>query len=192
MFLKTIIFESNNEDGYSEGKELNERSEKHVSFQFVEIREYEQVPCDNPSCHLGPAIGLGWNYTSVKKINFIDFENNREPSRPQKKLYLPRAKRLEIMKLSSFSRKELKVLTLSRTRVISQRAQTMQNLHLAPYEEKLENAFRKLKRIVLRREKDAELLKLWPEYKITPKKRPSITSFQTADTLSSQNIMSSF
>ena len=135
-----------------------------VSFADVEVREYDLDISDNPACAFGPAIGLGWTYQVLSKENINDFEKSRGERRPFKALKLSRKIREGIMKKSSFTRKEIAAATASKVKARSRRSLTVQNLKYARYEEKLESVKRKAKQILLRKEKDADLLKIWPEY----------------------------
>lgn len=158
-------------------------AKKQVSFQYVEVREYELGLCDNPECYLGPAIGLGWNYNSLAKVSLEDYEKNQAPPRPSKELHLTRERRQEMLKNSAFTNKEIRTVTLAKAKTRAQRSRTTQNLHFAPIEEKLESLTRRTKRLILRRKKDAELVALWPGYKKGLNKRHSEQSTGTLDTI---------
>jgi len=172
-------------------KDDTKSEKKQVTFQNVEVREYELGLCDNPECYRGPAIGLGWNYTLLSKDTLDDYEKNQAPPRPSKQLYLNREFRQEIMKKTAFTSKEIRTVTLAKAKTRAQRSRTLQNIHFAPVEERLESLTRKMKRIVFRRKKDAELYTLWPECKRVVDRRLSAHSTETLDTTISQHSIES-
>ena len=139
-------------------------NKKKVGFQDVEIREYELDLCDNPACGLGPAIGIGWSYKEKTKEDIDSFEDKRPPKRSSTEFKMDRECRESIMENSRFSKKEIRICTQDKAKIKNGRESTAGNMPFAKYEEKLESAQRKLRRIVLRQKKDEELLKLWPEY----------------------------
>lgn len=58
-----------------EGRNKLSRS---VSFADVNIREYERILGDNPSCTSGPPISLGWGYSPEPiKLSVDDFERGK-------------------------------------------------------------------------------------------------------------------
>ena len=151
-----------------------------VCFSSVEVREYEFDLCDNPSCSLGPAIGLGWNYEVCNKQQLDEYEALRPPARPKCEMKMTRDVREKIVANSKFSKKEITKFTLMKARIADGRMKTKENMPFSHFEEKIEGAKRKFKRIVFFKEKDAELKKIWPEYNRVCK-RPSM---QTASTCS--------
>ncbi len=56
---------------------------KSVRFENVEIREYDVVLGDNPSCSNGPPISLGWGYDGDQQVHLpLDtFEQYRDGKR---------------------------------------------------------------------------------------------------------------
>merc|ERR1712157_296310 len=69
-----------------------------VSFQSVEIREYEVTIGDNPSCRKGVPIGLSWNYNPLDSIDIAEYETRKggRRRRSKKRLIVDEKKR-EIM-----------------------------------------------------------------------------------------------
>ena len=135
-----------------------------VQFKEVEIREYELDLSDNPACWKGSAIAIGWNYKEHMKASVDEYETMRGPFRAATCLVLSRAQREEIVKRSQYSMAEIRKMNLSRTKARDGRTRTMNNLSLFRTLEIIENSKRKLKRVVLGKEKDHELKMIWPEY----------------------------
>lgn len=52
-----------------------------VSFQSVDVREYQQTLGDNPSCTYGPPVSLDWSYTEASSMNLEDYEKVQQNSR---------------------------------------------------------------------------------------------------------------
>ena len=48
-----------------------------VSFSRLNIRQYERVLGDNPSCSSGPSVSLGWKYKDVPSMDIDAYEFRR-------------------------------------------------------------------------------------------------------------------
>jgi len=138
--------------------------ERRVSFQEVEVREYELDLCDNPACSLGPAIGIGWAYQLSSKEPLDDFEEKRLPKRAESDFKLNREQRVILLEKSRFTKKEIIGCMQNKAKIAYGRESTAVHLPFAHYEETLESAQRKLKQIIFRKKKDADLKQIWPEY----------------------------
>jgi len=167
-------------------------TKRSVSFNIVEVREYELDLCDNPTCSLGPAIGIGWNYETYSNLPVDEYESYRPETKTMGSLKLNRKIRENIMANSKFSKKEIKKITLAKAKLATQRAKTKENLPFAHIEERVEKAKRKMKRILLFREKDAELKKLWPDYDSAGKSKTRRDSVTIASTCSLSSTESEF
>jgi len=159
-------------------------TKRSVSFNIVEVREYELDLCDNPTCSLGPAIGIGWNYETYSNLPVDEYESYRPETKTMGSLKLNRKIRENIMANSKFSKKEIKKITLAKAKLATQRAKTKENLPFAHIEERVEKAKRKMKRILLFREKDAELKKLLQCYDSAGKSRDRRKSAETESSCS--------
>ena len=51
-----------------------------VSFDKVQIREFQQVLGDNPCKEIGPSLSLGWNYNEKKGVDLEKYESKRSGS----------------------------------------------------------------------------------------------------------------
>jgi hypothetical protein len=69
-----------------------------VSFDTIEIREYERVVGDNPSCSKGPPISIGWECLLCRLYRISDYENHiRGPRRTKKEFHLAADKRTHLL-----------------------------------------------------------------------------------------------
>lgn len=91
---------------------------KQIKFGAVEIREYPIILSNNPSCHYGPAVEIGWEYFDITAadgaIRVCQHEKKRfekrggdKPSR-KSKFYLSQVKREALLKEAGYTEKDLK------------------------------------------------------------------------------------
>jgi len=129
------------------------KKKRSVSFCEVQVRNYERVLEINPSVTSGPAIGIGWNYSSDddKIFSLENFEDTREYSRRGsiEELALTRDKREELLRSWGYTQREIAWSVRTIVRSKNQRKQTIQNLHASSMEEFMEKATRKMKRVLL-------------------------------------------
>lgn len=81
----------------SEAKKNLPREQRFVAFDGIEIREYEQVVGDNPSCRGGPPISIGWSYTRALYYSLEDYEERRSPRRSKNQFYLAADRRTHML-----------------------------------------------------------------------------------------------
>eukprot|EP00978_Attheya_sp_CCMP212_P012676 scaffold31709_cov41-Attheya_sp.AAC.1 len=92
-----------------------------VAFGTVEIREYPVVLGDNPECHYGPSVHLGWEYTLPKGAEPLsEYEKSRGPRRKLKQLYMSQVQREALLK-SAYSKAEVKQAIRLKQKVRQQR-----------------------------------------------------------------------
>jgi hypothetical protein len=73
----------------SEEQKVEVRERFSVGFNSIEIREYERIVGDNPSCSKGPPISIGWNSTICRRYPINDYETIvRGPRRTKKEFHL--------------------------------------------------------------------------------------------------------
>jgi hypothetical protein len=79
-----------------------------VSFSHVDIREYDIQIGNSPFC-VGPAIELGWAYSTHQPLNIDAFEAHREGKRREKTemLVVPSFYRIEKLLEFGYSSKEI-------------------------------------------------------------------------------------
>lgn len=143
-----------------EKRKMNKIDDYHqgskIRFSDVEIREYQRVIGDNPSCSGGPPISIGWKYNILGKVSVRDFEMTRIHANDvhvgkMKRVpvtLLSREKREYILEDFGFSRAQLADAVRKNIKVKNQRRQTVHNLSVSKFEEMIEKFLRKVKKIV--------------------------------------------
>ena len=119
-----------------------------VSFSDVQIRYYERILTDNPSCQSGPSIGIGWRYKRAGIVSVDDWEIRRGDPRKPLELIMPREQRLKLLKGLGYEQKEIAESIRRNLKVKNQRRQTINNLGAQGMEEAVEIASRKVKSIL--------------------------------------------
>lgn len=102
-----------------------------VSFNHVEIREYEITLGDHPCCSSGPPISLSWNYYQYghQEIPFEDFEQYRvDQRRAIHEMKIPAHIRHDTLRSHDVSMKEILEVQSKCTLIQNQRYQTMKKL----------------------------------------------------------------
>lgn len=129
-----------------------QKSPTKVQFSTVDIREYEMEIGDNPSCSRGPAITLGWKVTKCELYRSVDaFDCKRANTRKDKahRLIMSRQERELMLLENGFSRFEIADSVRKIIRTKNQRRQTVNNLPIARFEEAIESAGRKVKKMLV-------------------------------------------
>lgn len=139
---------------------------KSVSFNALQIRTYETILGDNPSCSTGPSLGLGWRYDPSHYISTID-EYERHQSqhgcadpRPED-LVLHRFEREAILLNTGYTRQDLAESVRGITKVKNRRRQTVHNLPVAWVEERMEGCRRTLRRWILNKNRTRSMYDEW-------------------------------
>jgi hypothetical protein len=76
-------------------RKLESRS---VSFNEVEIREYERCIGNNPATTYGPSLAIGWEYQEAVKLKLEDYEQSRPQRRRPNQMQVPGSIRESILK----------------------------------------------------------------------------------------------
>lgn len=143
------------------------RSDKRVSFSILQIRTYETILGDNPSCSGGPSLALGWRYDpSHVTAHIDDYERLRATlygdydCRPED-LVLHRFEREAILLNTGYSRHDIAESVRGINKVKNRRRQTVHNLPVAWMEERMEVCRRTLRRVMLKQERTRHLYDEW-------------------------------
>lgn len=78
-----------------------------VTFQEVQVREYERILGYNPACSDGPAIAIGWNVVSQQTVGVDEFLASKTQHRCRRQLYLDRCEREEMLTELGFNEFDL-------------------------------------------------------------------------------------
>lgn len=142
---------------------------KKVTFQRVEIRQYERQPGDNPSVSRGVPIGLGWKVVKTESYRFDEFEGQigvTRERRQKKQLLLSEEDRERLLHEEwGYSFKQLFEARVSSSDAKKRRIQTLTrstNTRLAKFDESLSLASALIIDGLLRPSKQ-EVKKLWTE-----------------------------
>ncbi|CAB9499836.1 expressed unknown protein [Seminavis robusta] len=132
-----------------------------IQFSVVEIREFERVVGDNPSCSSGVPVSIGWNHGKTFKMDLEDFEKARPPRRSQMDLVLTRGERHRLLVEWGASGQDVIEAIRMIIRVKNQRRQTVNNLgSYDKVEEVFENIGRRFTRFVCRTSSTSVAMKL--------------------------------
>jgi hypothetical protein len=101
-----------------------------VRFQMVEIREYNIIVGDNPSCSSGPPISLGWEYDQKQQNISLDiYEQHRGGNRRTScQMKIPASLRRETLREWNISTSEIIKAQTECHALRKQRLQTMKKL----------------------------------------------------------------
>ena len=150
----------------------NSNLPRKVSFSHLEIRTYETILCENPSCSGGPSLGLGWRYDPNHDCITVDEYEAHQAQihglptgeyyvcRPED-LVLHRFEREAILLNTGYSRQDLADSVRSMNKVKNKRRQTVHNLPVAYFEEKVEVVNRILRRWMRKRERSSHMYEDW-------------------------------
>ena len=143
-----------------------------VSFNKIEIREYERTLGDNPCVSSGPPLTLGWKYNPDHDVFDVEeYENNKSP-RSKAEMLMPREIREVVLKeYWGVSKSEMYTTTKDINIAKRNRRATARSSDSAERRrEQMEKASRTMKRLVsLGRKKDEK--KLWKDVKTMCGKR---------------------
>ena len=108
------------------------RNKKSVTFDSINIREYDVILGDNPACSDGPPLSLDWTFTESTSSTIDDYEEVRGYKRHRKFLYLSAITRRNLLinrlgysrsevnvaednlKITKYQRKETKLISTSK------------------------------------------------------------------------------
>lgn len=121
---------------------------KSVSFGTVSLRNYERILTDNPAVQSGPAIGIGWRFKRGGLFDIEEFEQGRAGSRAADELVLPREVREQMLREVGFSQMDIADMVRVILKSKNQRKQTIHNLRAQGVEEAVENAKKRVGRLL--------------------------------------------
>lgn len=177
------------------GKKQLSRSQS-VSFANVNIREYERILGDNPSCTSGPPLSIGWRFApSPVSVSVDDFENGKgDTPRSSSEYLVPKAVRERMLKEhADVSRRDIASTVRSIQKQKSQRRKTVVNLGMQGTEEKVEMVRRSVKKAIGKRKPySKEEKKLWDDahQRAVEKAKQLEDSIRKGESISMRNVYS--
>jgi len=153
---------------------------KKVHFAAILIRDYERVVGDNPSCTIGPPVGIGWKYGETRVIDIDRYEASRYPKRSTSRLILSREEREALLLNWGASFHDIIEAVRGNLKIKNQRRQTVTNLgKIERIEEAFETATRKLKSaLMLRRSTGNKVRRLQEQANLA---QSALTSLKIAE-----------
>lgn len=144
-----------------------------VFFSHLQIRTYETIMSDNPSCSGGPSIGIGWRYDPVHYVATIDEyaahqarlygrTHDGQPIEPRPEdLVLHRCEREFILLKTGYTRQDMVDSVRALNKAKNKRRQTVHNLPVAFVEEGMEVMKRTLRRWILNKKHTRHMYEEW-------------------------------
>ena len=121
---------------------------KQVSFNDVQIRDYDVTIGDHPDCSIGPPISLGWDFKQSASIDLEEYETHRAPRRSLRELVLNYYHRMHILEQDKeLSEKDIILAVKKVNRAKFQRKCTRAFLPVWKLEDIAQSAKRKMKKI---------------------------------------------
>lgn len=157
-----------------------EKKKRKVHFTSIHIREYEIVVGDNPSCTIGPPVGIGWKYGETRVIDIDTVENSRSYKKIKSRLVLSREEREALLLNWGASFHDIIESVRANLKIKNQRRQTVTNLgKIERIEEAFESATRKLKSaLMLRRSTGNKVKRLQEQANLA---QSALTSLKIAE-----------
>lgn len=172
------------------------RSQSVVSFDQVNIREYERILGDNPSCTSGPPLSIGWKFSpSPMVISVDDYESGKgDIPRYKSQFLVPKDIREKMLKEhAGVSRREIVATVRGIQKQKSQRRKTAANLGMQNTEEKVENVRRSVQKAMGKRKPfSKEEKRLWDDAheRAVEKAKQLENSIRNGESISLRNVYS--
>jgi hypothetical protein len=125
------------------------RFKSNITFSNVDVREYERIAGDNPCVRGGVPLSIGWANIQHESIPLDDYENAKGPPRDKIEMIVPADIRRSILRDEfKVSVNDLNASIKSVNICKKHRANTLASEHLEVFQEVVEVAKRKFKRMV--------------------------------------------
>mmetsp|Transcript_29250 Transcript_29250/g.49858 ORF Transcript_29250/g.49858 Transcript_29250/m.49858 type:complete len:407 (+) Transcript_29250:85-1305(+) len=177
-------------------EEKKVRSQSAVSFDQVNIREYERILGDNPSCTSGPPLSIGWKFSpDPMVISVDDYEDGKgDTPRYKSQFLVPKQIREQMLKEhAGVSRRDIVATVRGIQKQKSQRRKTAANLNMQGTEEKVETVRRSLQKVIGKRKSfSKEEKKLWDgaHERAVEKAKDLENSIRKGESISMRNVYS--
>ena len=120
-----------------------------VSFSNLQIREYDVMLGDNPSCSYGPPVSLGWDYHDAAVVPLEKYErarSNKFPRRKSGQLVLSyNVRKYLLLKTAGYTKAELREAMKEVERIKHERKMTDIMAPLEPLDEVMEGVINHVK-----------------------------------------------
>jgi len=122
-----------------------------VSFDTLEIRDYERTLGDNPSCSCGPSLTFGWRPSGSSVLPLDDYECRRPPRRHSSQMVMPRSVREEMLLDCGCTWTEIMTAVRGNNLAKGRRQHTLNTLGMHRVQEIAQSARRKFRRLFVGR-----------------------------------------
>ena len=126
---------------------------RRISFDVVEIREYNRILADHPATSNGPPIGLGWNYSPEDTL-IIDLETyesyQSDTRRSKRQLVIPSEVRQDMLLAEGYSPSQIAKTVREIRKIRERRNISFHHMKYDPIAERIETLKRGMKRVVPR------------------------------------------
>lgn len=154
---------------------------KQVSFHNLQIREYDVVLGDNPSCRYGPPVEIGWDYSEANEIRLDDIITENSNEKKTRKL-LDANVRYDMVRGAGYTDSDILKSMRDAHIIKKQRHKSINNEKYDKINERIENISRKFKKIGKEKKKD----------KVAPKLSRSVSLNSLALRLPRRNSLQNF
>lgn len=115
---------------------------RHVSFNAVEIREYNRILSDNPATSSGPPIGIGWIFlpedTIILDVDTYESFRDSDGRRCKRELVMPSVVRQEMLREEGYSREEIAKVCRETRKIRERRNISFHHMKYDPIAERVE------------------------------------------------------
>jgi len=113
-----------------------------VKFNTVKVREYPIILGDNPSVSEGPPLSIDWIYIDVDEFDVEEYETTRPSRRGTPEMNIPASIRIDTLKRSGFTTKDIFQRVKEVKAVKQGRLETTTMLYRSEMNESIEKAKR--------------------------------------------------
>jgi hypothetical protein len=121
---------------------------RRISFDVVEIREYNRILADHPATSNGPPIGLGWNYSPEDTL-IIDLETyesyQSDTRRSKRQLVIPSEVRQDMLLAEGYSPSQIAKTVREIRKIRERRNISFHHMKYDPIAERVETLKRGMK-----------------------------------------------
>jgi len=117
-----------------------------IDFSTVEVRQYERILGDNPSCSSGAPVSIGWKFFQERTLclSVDEYEYSHGHFRDECDMVLDRQERETLLYELGYSEKDLAKVVRENVKMKKNRRQTVNNLPIMKIEVAVESMTKKL------------------------------------------------